>query len=218
MTSAPRVNSTWLAIYTRVSHRDVHIPCPSYLDKYLASIQTSPNGSQLRCQSITLSMDASKPSRDPYSNEDKALINLLYTLGAIVTLPQLHTLSLSYYNTHPDAVLLQLSRSLEFSPFPSHITNLELSIEASPWEISSLCCHPAHRGRLVWPLPSIRYLTVKGTTEFVIADMLSACPNVETLRIDSSDACLGNTCHCEGVFALHEGTAGGLLGWRASRT
>ena len=200
MTSAPLVSRAWLAIYSHISRRNVHIPSPSYLDRFLAML--SKDYPLDLCQSIAFSTDTLH--RHPYSL-NKPLINLLYTIS-LFRLPNLHTFSLVYATPYPDEFLIDLADTFDFAPFPPQITSLQLTLAdpehtSDPWTlISSLPCHPstAHRRRLSWPLPSVNHLTIRGATELAIVNLVSACPNLSILSIDSTAvAGLDNTCPCD---------------------
>ena len=214
MTSAPLVSRAWLSIYSRISRRHVHIPSPFYLDRYLAMLDT--DYPLDLCQSITFTTDTTSMHCHPYST-NKPFVNLLYTI-ALFRFPSLHTLSLIYTATpHPDEFLLDLAETFEFAPFPAQITSLELTLAnpdhtPDPWTILfSMCSHSntAHQRRLVWPLPSVNNLTIRGATELAIVNLVSVCPNLSVLSIDSAAvAGLDDSCPCDPPLLFSDGAPG----------
>ena len=204
MTSAPLVNRAWLAIYSRISHRNVHIPSPSYFGRFLAMLSKDyPLG---LCQSITFSTDIMHCH--PYSLNEP-LINLLYTISPF-RFPNLHTLSLIYISPHSDEFLVDLADAFDIVPLPPQITSLKLTL-ADPVRTPDLMA----RRCLAWPLPSVTHLTIRGATELAITDLVSACTNLSTLSIESDStvvADLTNPCPCDApslVFCDSDGGAAG---------
>lgn len=197
MTTALRVNKAWMAMFFRISLKHVHIPCSSYLDKYHALLYgRSPflNAKtkalpRLLCHSIAVSVDipplyiSNIPSSKDYNLPmNKTLINLLYILEIADPLPNLRTLSIKYLN----APFHEILNTLSFAPFPKQITRLELNFTFNPdmpnWLIAALYHHPAQDQAPY--LPSIRHLSFQGCLDVVIAEMVSGCSDLQTLRID----------------------------------
>ncbi|KNZ74632.1 hypothetical protein J132_06586 [Termitomyces sp. J132] len=111
MTSFLLVNSTWKTLFTRISFKDVHIPSPSYLFKYMAALagypphvldgQPPPNKT---CESIAIRIPpAIANKRNDYDGYQEnpmgeTLSNLLYYLDGIIDAPNLRTIRIEYEN------------------------------------------------------------------------------------------------------------------------
>lgn len=215
MTSAPLVSKTWMHIFFRISLQHVHIPCQSYLNRYFALLYGNTNCAEVNilpsgagaahlCQSFNIIIDGT-PAVNLHPRLPAHIFHCLYLLRtATHDLPRLDTLSITFLNTEADETMLTLFDALDFSSLPSQITHLELSLGTSPWTISTLCCHPSRRGRLSWSLPDIQHLSILGTTsDVIVADMVSGCPNLTALRIDPS-ACLDVYCLCACPLVLRK--------------
>ncbi|RDB23950.1 hypothetical protein Hypma_009163 [Hypsizygus marmoreus] len=194
MTSALLVNKAWQTLFFRLSFTHTHIPCASYLDKYLAmlcgvsplfseEIKSLPNS---LCQSITLTIDHSPLEHQTEITHfsPQLISNLFYFINALEHVPNLRTLSIAYLNNTFDGTL----ETFYFNPLPKWITNLELSFEfpdSPPSLVEALRSrHKRIPGCVPWSLPSIRRLSIFGGTESLIADMVSICPEMEILQMD----------------------------------
>ncbi|KAJ6581426.1 hypothetical protein B0H19DRAFT_506118 [Mycena capillaripes] len=89
MTSAALINSTWRAIFLRVSSRDVHIPCPSFADHFLRILRPDSLPNRL-CRSLTIQIINKTCMAEPVATEspmEKALSRLLYRFHDASTPP-----------------------------------------------------------------------------------------------------------------------------------
>jgi hypothetical protein len=198
MTSSALVNKTWSNMFFRVSFKDVYIPCPSYFDQYLRILrEDSPIFDEhtkslpdILCRSINLMVEHTPiyPALVSTCDEPpmgKVLSDLAYTLTSIPYLPNLRTISVEYLNTGFD----DLFDNFRFISFPEQVTDLELTFTFTPltprWLVDALRTNPVRQECIQWALPSIRRLSIKGGSEALIADMVSVCPEMEVLEIDT---------------------------------
>lgn len=197
MTSSPLVNKTWWDLFLHISFKDVYIPCPSYYDQYLHILREEPSVfdehtkslPDMLCRSINLMVEQcpAHPALILNCNEPpmgKVLSDLVYFLHSIPYLPNLRTISVEYLNTGFD----DLFDKLRFISFPEQVTDLELNFTFSPrtpcWLVGALRTNQVRQDCIQWALPSIRRLSIKGGSEALIADMVSVCPEMETLEFD----------------------------------
>ena len=198
MTSSLLVNKTWMVAFTRISSKDVHIPCPSYIDQYLRILREespiydehSRSLPDRLCRSLTFRVGYTPPGHDaaPSGNEPqmaKALSDMMYTLHTISYLPNLRRVSIEYVNWGFDDVFDQY----RLIAFPAQVTNLELdytfSQKTPPWLIGALRSNQERHMCLPWSLPSIRHLSIQGAGEAFLIDMVSACPNIQSFTTDA---------------------------------
>ncbi|KAJ6591645.1 hypothetical protein DFH09DRAFT_180401 [Mycena vulgaris] len=199
MTSAVSVNSTWRALFLRVSSRDVHIPCPSFADHFLSILrhecileQDARDMPNRLCRSLTVQIANENINTSVFSRRElpieKALSRLLYRLHDLSApaLPNLRRIAIDYRDTGFDGVF----DNWTLIAFPRQVTELELRYSFSPgmphWLAGML---RAKHGRQAcpppWTTPSVRTLTVLGSSESLVLDMVVTCPNVEELITDS---------------------------------
>ncbi|KAJ7449649.1 hypothetical protein FB451DRAFT_1053246, partial [Mycena latifolia] len=203
MTSAVTVNSTWRAVFLRVSSRDVHIPCPSFADHFLRILrQESPLVDRDVLNRLCRTLTAQITNENIFSRRElpmeQALSRLLYRLHdrTAPALPNLRRITLEYRDTGFDGVF----DNWTLIAFPRQVTELELRYSFSPatppWVESVLRSKHGRQAAPPWTMPSVRTLTVLGASVSVVLDMVVTCPNVEKLITDvvllsSSDSVRG---------------------------
>ncbi|KAJ7043544.1 hypothetical protein C8F04DRAFT_722393 [Mycena alexandri] len=106
-TSATLINSTWRAIYLRVSSRDVYIPCPSFAEYFLRTLESQCIPNRL-CGCLTIQI-INETRTAPVEMEmpmERALASLLYRLYDPSTpfVPNLRRVVVQYYNTGFDGI------------------------------------------------------------------------------------------------------------------
>lgn len=184
MTSALLVNKRWKASFTHISAKDIHIPCPSYVFQFFQLLRReSPiydDTTQILlnslCRSITIKVDKDIPAGAEDPPMGQALSDTLYNIDSLRYLPNLRTLSVEYPADHCDDIF----SGYRFARFPGQITTLQLRyttpISTSP--LDRLTAIP-------FSLPPIRYLSIIGGTEAIVADFTYACSNLEVLEVDA---------------------------------
>ncbi|KAG6891194.1 hypothetical protein C0995_008446 [Termitomyces sp. Mi166 len=204
MTSFLLVNSTWKALFTRISFKDVHIPSPSYLARYMAALAGYPplildgqSPPHKICQSITIkippaiTIGSNKEYDDRQENPmGETLSNLLYYLDGIIDVPNLRTLRIEYENMGFDDIF----DCWRFAHFPAPITNLEISFSFDR-DTSALgdvlrVIHQSHEHPPLeeieveaYSLRNIKRLSVSGASDAFVADITACCPNAECVSI-----------------------------------
>lgn len=206
MTSSTLVNKTWSSIFARISFRNVHIPCHSYLRVYLGitgsfnSKVRSPE--ELACRSIHLRIEHIPVHPRPFALEStmslaleptapdvlmgRALAQLVWTLGISPGgFPNLRTLSLEFVNLECDNIFA----NYRFFQFPHQVTDLELAFTFSPqtppWLLRALRTKQARgNARTLMFLPFVRRLAIMGGSEAFVADIVDSCKELDTLEVD----------------------------------
>ncbi|KAJ7261997.1 hypothetical protein C8J57DRAFT_461215 [Mycena rebaudengoi] len=211
--SSTLVNSTWAALFTLISSRDVFIPSSSFCDHFLQQLRAPPivdapptfldrllcrpkpskpetRSANLACQSITIQIanidvhpGAKARMRLPMAS---VLEELLENLDARALAPNLRRLSIEYL----DAGFDDLFQRQGLASLPSHVTHLELKFSFDPktpvWLVKSLRENQERQRRMKWLLRSVTKLSVTGAGDNVVKDVLRACPNTNVLVVDSS--------------------------------
>ncbi|KAF8886285.1 hypothetical protein BD779DRAFT_1421159, partial [Infundibulicybe gibba] len=187
MTSFVLVNKTWNRLFMRTSSLDVHIPTPSYLYQYLLILQgltqvydnSDKHIPDAICRSITIMVDhdPSTPGEGD-SPMGKTLSDLLYNLATIPYVPNLKKIAVKFQNTSFNDIF----NHYRFISFPKQVTDLEISY--TPSSDAHPDSYREREGCLPWSLTSIQRLSVLGACIPLVADMISACPNVKTVVVD----------------------------------
>lgn len=206
MTSSTLVNKAWSSIFARISFKDVHIPCHSYLRVYFGITRktsfynTAESPQELACRSIHLRIENTPVHPRPCTPGFTAplahqrtdvpmgyvLVMLVWTLHIYPRgFPNLRTLSLELVNLECDNIFA----NYRFFQFPHQVTDLELAFTFSPrtppWLLQAL------RTKQVWGgpprrmfLPSVRRLAILGGSEAFVADIVGSCGGLDTLEVD----------------------------------
>jgi hypothetical protein len=188
MTSSLLVNRMWMTLFVRISSQEVHIPCPSYVDRFVDILRGNSsiyNGGFLafldqRCQSInaTIANAPLVPAKGP-PPMGEALDRLLYMLNSIPHVPNLRTLRIQYQNIEFDYVV----EPFRFVYLPIRIVNLELTFSFDSRTPS--CVVDKMRGYAQpsywpWHMPSLCRLSMLGATSALMTDFRRCCPNAGT--------------------------------------
>jgi hypothetical protein len=200
ISSSPLVNKTWAAAFANVSLRDVHIPNISYAQQYLRILRNEnlvyAEGSQILpdvlCTSLTFTLDTHASALGqhplfikPFGEQDRLgtmLSNTLYAIYSLSYLPNLRRVSIEYTNWGYN----DLFDNFRLSAFPSQVTELEIRFSDRRGIKSTSQQYHRQPGRVPWSLPSVTHLLTRGASEEFTADMVAACPNLETLEIYST--------------------------------
>jgi hypothetical protein len=198
MTTSLLVSKAWLVAFTRVSSKNVHIPCASYADQYLRLLrEESPIYDEqtkalpdLLCHSMTFHIQPYPATHLPSDHDVHqigcTLSNTLYAIDTLRYVPNLRQVAIEYTDFPFD----DLFDEYRLVPFPSQVTHLEVNHSfdscTPSWLVSALREQPPRRECLQWSLPSVRHLSVSGSGDAIITDLMSACPNVETVATDVS--------------------------------
>ncbi|KAF8074976.1 hypothetical protein FPV67DRAFT_607951 [Lyophyllum atratum] len=197
MTSSLLVNKTWMALFIRISFRDVHIPCPSYLEQYMRTLagcssifdEQSKSLPSILCHSVTVKIRVADTCVSPIeADEDlddppmgKTLGKLLYELNSC-HVPNLRTLYVEYENMGFDDIFDRW----RFTNFPTQITNLEISF-AFDRAMAALggilrAIHERQDPYVTTKvyMPSIKQLRFSGASKAFMEDMAVCCINAET--------------------------------------
>lgn len=204
------VNRTWLALFVRVTSRNVHIPNPTSAEAFLRLLpqrtlmqgvgdlftaEASQVADQM-CRSITFHVDGSaSPVSGPadctpavrlYSQSNPAstaVSTVLYMVTVLDHLPNLRHVSIQYEDWGYDDIFDQL----RVQTFPPQVTHLSVDYTFTTPALAPLCMYLKsmyiRRGLSQVTIPNVRHLSLSGVpTEFIV-DMLQVCPNVETLEV-----------------------------------
>jgi len=200
ITSSLLVNKTWMTLFTRVSSKDVYIPCASYAQQFLRMLrEESPiYEKHLRaipdqfCRSLTFQVSNHNTSIRLFSNKypmGDAITNTLYAIQTLSYLPNLRRVSIQYNNWGFDDLLYHYRLIV----FPPQVTEFELKYTYShsipPALIKTLRSDYLPRECLRWSMPSVRHLAILGAGESFVMHIMSTFPNVETLVTDSPLHC-----------------------------
>jgi hypothetical protein len=205
MLSSTLVNKTWSNMFTCISFKDVYIPSPAYLQRFLrlTHIETLYTSTrpyrELLCRSISLTIentsvhppwppDYGRPLFTPNSGAPpmaQVLYQLVFTLSSYHSgFPNLRTISIEFINMGFHDVLIHYC----FFRFPKQVTDLELAFSFSPrtppWLLNGLRLKQARWGCLSACMPSVRRLTILGASDAFLADMVKMCKNLDTLQLD----------------------------------
>lgn len=195
MTSLPLVNRDVLATFIRVSSVDVHIPCPSFVDRFLQAMRegtrpfpiTPTSKVSELCRAITLQISQpSSPIRAVHWSAEPpmgvALSDLLYHIRVFGGLPNFRTLTVRYINVD----LYDIIDWARFIDFPSTVEFLNLE---SLWTETETCppkivITPPGRppSCILWTLPTlpnVRCLRVFGGDQEFISRLIMSMPNLE---------------------------------------
>lgn len=192
MTSLPLVNRDVLATFIQVSSVDVHIPCPSFVDRFLRAIcegarpfpiMPTRRVSEL-CRSITLQiLQPSSPIRAVHWSAEPpmgvALSDLLYHIRVFGGLPNFRTLTVRYIDVDP----YDIFDWARFIDFPDTVEFLNLESLRTETEISppKIVITPPGRSPNadLWMLPNVRRLRVSGADQELISRLIMSMPNLE---------------------------------------
>ncbi|KAJ6493610.1 hypothetical protein C8R47DRAFT_920066, partial [Mycena vitilis] len=181
MTSSALVNSSWRAIFLRISSRDVHIPSPAFADHFLRILHSDFKVSN-QCRSLTIQIVDEKCMGVPCATEspmEKALSHLLYRFHDMTApaVPNLRRISIHYR----DMGFTSVFDNWTLVAFPRQITELEFSYSFSS------AVRPEYKRQVYappWTTPSVRTLTVLGASESLVLDLVLTYPNVEKMVTD----------------------------------
>ncbi|KAG6866576.1 hypothetical protein C0991_002061 [Blastosporella zonata] len=194
MASSSLVNTTWKALFHRISFRDAHIPSPAYLDLFIATLadRNSPLYPQAQsCQSITLKIlpGADKDEEPPMG---KTLSTLLYFLE-FIDAPHLRTFHIEYENMSDFDDLLGCWR---FLYFPIQITNLEISFSDMNTPTPGNA-HVVRQTPALLPLDEteadfhslrhVKTLSLTGASDAFVEEMIACCPGAEKRTSQTQD-------------------------------
>ncbi|KAF5383739.1 hypothetical protein D9615_003528 [Tricholomella constricta] len=235
MTSSLLVNHIWKALFIRIAFTDVHIPCPSYLEHYLRALagysslldEEDTSSPDTLCRSITFQIQKADATGAGGEGEEldteppmgKTLTDLLYRFKAIPYASNLRTLCVQYENMEFDDVF----EYYRFIHFPAHVTNLEISFSFDQKNAALgdvlRATHERQSFLTNLSLPGVKTLVLSGASDAFVADMISCCPNRESVTIlpqkllesstafqDSMESITGNVQHQKRAVA----TIGGL--------
>ena len=207
------VNRTWLPLAACIASYDVHIPSPlsakgflRLLPKHqltqeshdLFTVEANRVADQM-CHSITFHASRSVPPSQLELSEDPAAVPLwlgpqnddalmavsavLHRVTAYDRLPNLRHISLQYTDRSFDDVFEQL----DSQTFPPQVTHLSINYS---FTISARTTFAVHlrsifrRERFIHgTLPNVRHLSLSGVTTGFMLDLLTVCPNADTLEI-----------------------------------
>ncbi|KAJ7760492.1 hypothetical protein B0H16DRAFT_1369698, partial [Mycena metata] len=172
MTCATLVNSTWRAIYLHVSSRDVYIPCPSFAEHFLRTLESQSMANRLcRCLTIQIINATRTAPAETEMPMERTLASLLYRLYDPSTplVPNLRRVVVQYHDTGFEGIFNNWS----LIAFPRQVIELELRYSFSPsmppWLSEALRSkHKRQINRPPWTTPSIRTLTVFGASESLV--------------------------------------------------
>jgi hypothetical protein len=198
--SSTIVNKTWAAAFVKISLKDVHIPSAHYAQQYLRILRNeSPVYAEysqllpdLLCSSLSFTLDTRsspigkksmfiRPFGD-YEDLGVILSNTLYAIDTLSYLPNLRRVSIEYTNWGMN----DLFDNFRLSSFPTQVSTLEIKFKATSGKSDMIKQYHVHTGRVPWLLPSITHLFIGGAREGFLADIVAACPNLQTLDIEST--------------------------------
>ncbi|KAF8627809.1 hypothetical protein AX15_004234 [Amanita polypyramis BW_CC] len=196
MLSLSLVNSTWKCAYTRVSSKDVHIPCTSYWDHYFSILRREcPFYSketqalvESRCRSVTFTIEhVPSPQQGPTINLStaKAMSDMLYFVSDDQSpfLPNLRKVAIHYHNMSFDDIF----ENFRLVDFPSQVNTLEIihtfSSNTPSFLVSAMRDKPGNHLSLSWRMPHIHHLTLAGVGSDYVADMVAVCPKLRVLEV-----------------------------------
>ncbi|KAF7430782.1 hypothetical protein PC9H_006493 [Pleurotus ostreatus] len=193
MVSSVLVSKAWTVIYSRVSSKDVFIPCPNYVP-YLINLLHGPSTifdpavhhlPQECCRSLSFRVEM-RPNHKFWDHlipwNASSIFDLLYCLDRIPAyLPNLRRIAIQYSG----GGYTDLYQGFRLRNFPPQVTDLEVSFVHN---LPSLNCPPkAYTTRMKHTcyMPSLRRLTIRGEgLSWFILEMLDVSPNVHTLEMD----------------------------------
>jgi hypothetical protein len=196
MTSSLLVSKIWMTAFTRVSSRDVYIPCASYADQYFRILrEESPIYDEhtrtlpdYLCRSLTFQFHNVASDEVPMVqlfNDNlrygESLDYTLYTIRSLSYLPNLRHIVIEYANWAFDDLL----DHYRLIAFPDQVTELELKYtfsECIPQPlIDGLRSSYVQHQCLSLSMPNVRLLSVVGAPASFVTDMASTCPNAEII-------------------------------------
>lgn len=202
MTSSVLVNKTWSAVYAKVYTQNIHITGSASAHQFLKELfntnpnraDDSPSNMNIHCRSLSFTLDnrtVTKPTDALYipkfgDNEKlgMALSKTLYFLHDSNYLRNLRRINIEYANWGMDDVF----DHWRFVPFPGHVTELGLVYSCQGKTTAEMIESARRRYRRhkcePWSLEYIRHLSVTGTSEGFLEDILKKTPILETLEID----------------------------------
>lgn len=197
MVSSVLVSKAWTAIYSRVSSKDVFIPCPNYVPYFINLLHGHSNIfdsalhelPQERCRSLSFRVEM-RPHHKFWDHltpwNASSIFDLLHCLHRIPAyLPNLRRIAIQYSG----GGYTDLYQGFRLRNFPPQVTDLEISFvhnlssshhdhDSSPKAYTTRMKHTCY-------MPSLRRLIVRGEgLSWFILEMLDVSPNVHTLEID----------------------------------
>ncbi|KAF4593065.1 hypothetical protein EYR38_008775 [Pleurotus pulmonarius] len=197
MTSSVLVSKAWTCIYSRVSSKDVFIPCPNYVPYFIKLLHGPSNIfdpalhhlPQDRCRSLSFRVEM-RPHHKFWEHlipcNASSIFDLLHYIHRIPTyLPNLRRIAIQYSG----GGYTDLYQGFRLRNFPSQVTDLEISfvhnLPSSQHDYNSSPRAYTARMKHTCYMPSLRRLTVRGEgLSWFILEMLDVSPNVDTLEMD----------------------------------
>jgi hypothetical protein len=199
MTASLLVNKTWSAVFTRVSSKDVHIPCESYAEQLFRVLrEESPiYDEQTRslpdrlCHSLTFKIHAdplkgSTPIQLFGLNHRMAetMGNTLYAIHTIGYFPNLRRVCIEYVDWGYEDII----DHYRLIAFPEQVTEFELKFSFSKnipqSTVDTLRANYVRHDCLPWHMSSIRCLTILGAGADFVTDIAKTCNNSKMLITD----------------------------------
>lgn len=210
-TALPLVSHTLLAIFTRISLRDVHITTPRFAQHYLKLVRPrssfEPDSSPLTaparqaahrlCRSLTFHIAAralpgAAPAIRLYADGDRsaeAVSATLHVLALVPTVfaPRLRTVALVYTDWGFDDVLDQC----RLLPLPPQVAALELrytfssaKLRAVADRVRALYNAAPRWASMRWGMGQVRRLAVSGAPAGFVSAIVEMCAGLRTLEVD----------------------------------
>jgi len=179
MSSSLLVSKTWMGILLRIMAKDSHIPCSSYLKRYMHLIRHAhplfPTISfNDLCHSATVAVQFSSPG------ERNVLAEFLYELNLTGALPNLHRLSIWYDRLRLDDIL----DCHQFIDFPNQVDKLEVHYLESELEGNKTLVRRQSDSYPGWHLPSVKRLSIYNCNQRLLSSFLAACTKLKVVRTD----------------------------------
>ncbi|KAF9499616.1 hypothetical protein BDN71DRAFT_128282 [Pleurotus eryngii] len=193
MSSSVLISKAWTVIYSRVSSKDIFIPCPNYVPYFINLLHgpstifdpTLHHLPQERCRSLSFRVEM-RPHHKFWDHltpwNASSIFDLLYCLDRIPAyMPNLRRIAIQYSG----GGYTDLYQGFRLRNFPPQVTDLEISFVDNLTSLNRPPKAYTTRMKHTCYMPSLRRLTVRGEgLSWFILEMLDVSPNVHTLEMD----------------------------------